>query len=58
VLCVVLLRELLADAQKPYRTDREAAPLEAPKDLAGEAALHRVRLDEDEGALDRHEAEI
>src|SRR5262249_20184140 len=48
VLGVVLLTELAARGDEPRLPDLEAARLDPPEDLAGEAALHRVRLDEDE----------
>jgi hypothetical protein len=55
VLRVVPLRELPVDLDEPCLPDREPAPLEAREDLARERALHRVGLDEDKSALDRHD---
>ena len=48
VLCVVLLRQLPVDLDELPRAEREAAPLDAREDLAGEAPLHRVGLDQDQ----------
>src|SRR6187397_737396 len=48
---VVLLGHLVRDAEQPQPDDLEALPLEAADDLADQAALDRVGLGEDEGAL-------
>ena len=56
VLAVVLARGRLRDLQQPRAAQLEAAALEAGDDLAGEAAAHAVRLDEDEGRFARHAA--
>ena len=54
VLGVVLLAELLGDAEQLAADDGEAAALDAGEDLAGERALGRVGLDQDQGALHGH----
>src|ERR687898_118612 len=51
VLRVVPLGELPLDRHVLHRDDREALALEARDDLAGETALERVGLDEDERAV-------
>src|SRR6185436_12830032 len=54
VLGVVLRAELARRDDEPCGADAEAAALEAAEDLAGELALDRVGLGEDESALDGH----
>ena len=49
VLAVVLLGELAVDLHQLQRRDAQALALEARDDLAGQAALERVRLHEDQG---------
>src|SRR6185437_16668185 len=56
MLGVVRLAELTRRADEARGTQHEAAPLEAREDLAGEAARDRVRLREDQSALDGHAA--
>ena len=56
MLGVVLARRRLRDLQKPRAAKLEPSALEAAHDLAGEAALHAVRLDEDEGRFAGHAA--
>src|SRR5207302_4379679 len=51
VLRVVALGKIAVDLEELSPADDEAAPLEASEDLAGQAAPHRVRLDQDEGPL-------
>ena len=51
MLGVVPFGEVAIDVEQLRRANDEAAPLEAPDDLAEQAALHRVGLDEDERPL-------
>ena len=51
VLGVVPLGKLSIDVEQLRRANHEAASLEAPDDLAEQAALHGVGLDEDERPL-------
>jgi hypothetical protein len=51
---VVPVGEVAADREKARRTDVETAGLEAAQDLAGELALHRVGLQQDECLLGGH----
>jgi hypothetical protein len=53
-LGVVLLPELTAGGDELPLADLEATRLDPPEDLAGEPALHRVGLDQDEAAFDSH----
>jgi len=55
---VVLLGEGSLDRDETERRQPKAAPLEPRQELAGDRALHRVRLEDDEGPLDvlGHEA--
>src|SRR5215472_12899245 len=54
VLCVVRLPQLTAGGDELPVADLEAARLDAPEDLAGEPALYRVGLDQDQAALSGH----
>src|SRR5206468_8448003 len=51
VLRVVRLREGTTHADEFQRRDLQTAPLESGEDFSDQAALHCVRLQEDEGAL-------
>src|SRR5207244_12026194 len=55
VLGVVRRGEGPGDLRQPCATKGEPPALEAGDDLAAKPAADRVRLAEDEGALDRHE---
>src|SRR5207248_670993 len=57
VLGVVRLAELARRDEQARGAQRQAAPLEAREDLAGEAAFDRVGLREDERAFDGHRRE-
>src|SRR5581483_1059518 len=57
VLGVVPLGERTVDDEQFGGAHRQAARLEPAEDLAREAAANGVRLDQDEGALQRHAAE-
>ena len=52
------LREGTLDLDQAKGGEAQATTLEAPKELSRDAALHRVRLQNDQGALNdlRHEA--
>src|SRR5437868_4876479 len=54
MLGVVRLTELARGDDEARRTQHEPAALEAGQDLAGEVAGERVRLREDQRALDGH----
>src|SRR3989454_2702079 len=51
VFRVVRLGERSSHADESHRGDLESAPLEPRNDFADQSALHRVRLQEDEGAF-------
>jgi hypothetical protein len=51
VFGVVLFGELAVDLDELGRAHGQPPALEAREDLAGEAALHRIGLDEDESLL-------
>jgi hypothetical protein len=52
------LAQLAIDVDQLAGTQREAAALDAGQDLAGEPSLDGVRLDQDQGTLDRHGARV
>src|SRR4051812_2533517 len=54
VLAVVLLAELAAHGEQLARAHGEAAVLDPLQDLAGEAPLDGIQLDQDECAFDGH----
>src|SRR5947208_12185282 len=54
VLGVVLLAELTACGHELPLPDLEASRLDPPEDLAGEPALYRVWLEQQEASLDGH----
>ena len=54
VLGVVLAGHRLRDLEQPRTAQLEAAAIEAGDDLAGEASLHAVGLDEDERRFAGH----
>src|SRR5207247_4689898 len=56
VLGVVLLGQRAVDRYEPRLPHNEPAPLEAAEDLACEPARQRVRLDQNQGPLDRQTA--
>ena len=51
MLAVVALRQGAVDLQQLEPDDAQAAALQPVQDLAGEAALHGVRFDQDQGAF-------
>src|SRR5207302_7178818 len=51
---VVLLPQLATGRDELRLSDLEAARLDPAENLAGEPALHGVRLDQDEAALEGH----
>ena len=48
---VVALRHLLVDGQQPQADDLQALALEAADDVADQASLHAVGLDQDQGTF-------
>ena len=51
----MLLSQAAINGEQACRANFETSRLEAPEDLAGEAPMHRIGLDEDESALDGHQ---
>ena len=56
MFAVVAASEVLIDLHELEADEAEAAVLQALEDGSGEAALHGVGLDEDEGAFGCHAA--
>src|SRR5439155_199942 len=54
MLRVMRFAELTVDANELSGAERAAPLLDPRQDLTGQTALHRVRLDQDQGLLDRH----
>ena len=58
MLGVVPFREVAVDPQQLERYQVQTATLETRDQLADEATLHAVGLDEDQGPLGTHSAEV